>query len=96
MADDKIEINLTQINWNKLTIEDWNKLESDLQQKHKLIKTLQPKNKRNSGLVLLKIRGKIYQVKQITVTRLKNMKSEKAKEKLIDEIILSNNPIETL
>jgi DNA-binding protein YbaB len=94
--DEKVEIKISDIDWNKLTIEDFNKVESDLQQKHRLIKALQPKGKRNSGLILLKIRGKIYQVKEITVARLKSMKSEKSKEKLIDEIISSHNPIETL
>ena len=92
----KIEINLASIDWKKLSIDDFISLEADLQQKQKLIKSLQPKGKRNQGFVLIKLKGNIYSVKAIIVARLKAMKSEKTKNDLIEEIIATHNAIEQM
>jgi len=93
---DNVEIDLTEIDWNKLSIQEFHALEQKLQEKHKFIKSIQPKGKRNSGMVSVTINKQTYQIKEVTFTRLKSMKSEKSKQKLINEIISENNPIESL
>jgi len=90
------EINLSEIDWNKLSIHEFHSLEQKLQEKHKLVKIAKKKEKRNCGLVHVKIKGNNYKIKEITYNRLKAMKSEKSKQKLIDEIISSHNPIENI
>lgn len=96
MSEQKIELDLSAIDWNKLSIADFILLEKDLQNKHTLIKASQPKERKLIGFDLIKVKGKVYRVKKTTIDRLKKMKSDKSREKLIEEIISTHNPIETL
>lgn len=90
------EINLSEVDWNKLSINEFHELEKKLQENAKLTRASQPKSERQSGFQTVKIRGELYRIKKVTFQRLKTMKSEKSKEKLIDEIISTHNPIEKL
>ncbi len=101
------EINLSNINWNKLSIEDFQQVEAKLQENFKKTKVVQQKHKkeviiaqkkngRSSGFKLVKLRGNVYNIKEVTYERLRLMKSAVSKEKLIEEIISSNSPIVTL
>jgi hypothetical protein len=87
------EINLSQINWD-MNIVEFRKIEESLQKNHQYVKNQQKDKKRSSGTILLKLRGNSYQVKQVLYEKLKKMKSDKPREKLIDEIISSHSPIE--
>ncbi len=90
---EEIEISLSDIDWNKLTVVEFQKVEKTLQEKQNFVKSQKEKQKRNSGFVFVKLRGKTYKIKEITYQRLKAMKSTKSKEKLIDEIVSESNPI---
>jgi len=80
------EINLSEIDWNKLSIEEFHALEQELLTKQKILKSSQIKD-RVSGFTNVSIHGNMYKIKTITYQRLKLMKSGKSKEKLIQEII---------
>lgn len=91
MAD---EIDITKVDWNVLTPEQFNKIESLLQTKHQAIKKEKRKTqKRFSGFVTVKIRGNAYNIKTVDYQRLKSMKSEGSREKLITAIISTHTPI---
>lgn len=90
------EIDLTDVDWNKLSVKDFNELEKKLQEKHRLIKKEKIKGVRASGYSTVKIRGEVYSIKTILFNRLKKLKSDKAREKLINEIIITHNPLEKL
>jgi hypothetical protein len=94
--DNTNEIDLTSIDWNKLSIDEFHKLEQKLQSNKKLSKDQKPKEKRNSGYVPVILKGKTYMISEVTHKRLKTMKSSKSKEKLINEIILGSNPLQEL
>ena len=89
------EIDLTNVNWNTLNVDEWNKLEQDM-------RTLKAQSKSNSsskrvtGYTTVKIKNETYRIKTVLYQRLKSMKSEKSKEKLIDSIISTHNPLEKL
>jgi hypothetical protein len=89
------ETNLSAVDWNNLSIEEFHNLEKKLQEIKSNAKSTN-QIKRCSGYTVVKIRGDIYKIKTVTYQRLKSMKSEKSREKLIDEIISANNPIEKL
>lgn len=88
------DINLSKVDWNKLSIDEFHNLEQRLQQSHKLSKV--KSGKRCSGNITVKIHGDHYSIKEVEYQRLKSMKSTKAKEKLINKIVSGNNPIEKI
>lgn len=90
------DIDLKDIDWNHLNPNEFQQIEKDLQEKHKLLKSSQKKEKRNTGYVFVTLRGNQYQIKEVIYNRLKTLKSEKSKEKLINEIISTVNPVENL
>lgn len=97
--DDKLtvkEIDLHDIDWTKLEPEDYQKLESSLQENQKLLRKSKPKEKRASGNVTVILKGNAYSIKEILYKRLKALKPGKSKEKLIDEIISTHNVIDSL
>jgi hypothetical protein len=94
--DNLKDIDLSSINWSKLSITEYNNIEKKLQESKILLKQNKKKTKRNSGFVTITLKGKIYSISEVTYQRLKNMKSQKSKDNLINEIILSSNPIESL
>lgn len=93
-------IDLTKVDWNKLSIAEFHSLEKQLQEKHQLIKKANkartPTPKSHGGFVLVKIRDNTYSIKDALFQRLKAIKSEKSREKLINEIISTHNVVESL
>lgn len=83
-------INLKEIDWNKMSPEEFSALEKELQAKKKNNKKT-PEKKND---VVVKINGKMYNIDGNTYIRLKTMTSNKCKQKLIDKIISENNPVQ--
>lgn len=90
------EINLSAIDWNKLSIEEFHNVEQKLLANHKKVKASLKTVKRSTGLMHITLKGNQYVVKEVLYTRLKNMKSQASKDKLIEEIISTQKPLETL
>lgn len=90
------EIDLSKIDWNSLSPEEFQKLNDRLLHNQKIAKQQERKEHRNSGMCAVSLKGKVYQIKTTDFQRLKTMKSEKTKNKLIDKIISENNCIESL
>ena len=89
------EIDLTNVNWNTLNVDEWNKLEQDMRTLKAQLKS-NSSSKRVTGYTTVKIKNETYRIKTVLYQRLKSMKSEKSKEKLIDSIISTHNPLEKL
>lgn len=90
------EINLSDIDWNKMSITEYHALESKLQEKIKTIKAQRGREPKKVGTTIVLIRGKHYQIKTTIYMKLIHMKSEKAKEKMLDDIISKHNPIQEI
>ena len=87
-------INLQKIDWNNLSVEEFQNLESTISERDKNIKASRERKKRVSNdKVPVILRGTTYMLTQVLATRLKEIKSQKSKDKLIDQIISENNPI---
>lgn len=84
---------ICSVDWNKLSPEDFQSLEKQMQDDKELLKKTTPRKKRDSTLITIEIKGKKYQVKSIIYDRYKRMKSEKSRMKLIEEILTTHNPI---
>ena len=91
-----VEINLSDIDWNKLSPEEFKKVNEHLLKQQKLIKSQERKQQRNLGTIVVKLHGQCYEIKRIDYERLKSFKSQKSKDKLIDKIIESHNSIESI
>lgn len=83
-------INLKEIDWNKMSPEEFSALEKELQEKKKKSRKA-PVDKKD---VVVKINGKMYKIDGNTYNRLKTMTSEKCKQKLINKIVTENNPVQ--
>ncbi len=94
--DDKTSVDISSIDWNNLTPEEFHALELKMQEDKKALKAVTPRKKRETGEIPVILRGKSYIISKTIYNRLKSMKSEKSREKLIDEIIVSSNSIEEL
>lgn len=90
------EIDLSKIDWNKLSPEEFQKINEKLLKNQKIAKQQEHKKDRFNGFISVKLRGQVYSIKQTDYQRLKAMKSEKSKNKLIDKLISENNRIESL
>lgn len=91
-----VEVDLSKIDWNKLSPEEFKKVNEKLLKNQKIAKKQERKQERLNGYVSVRLRGNVYQIKQTDFQRLKAMKSQKSKEKLIDKLISENNTIESL
>ena len=90
------EIILSEIDWNKLSVEEFYALEQTLLTKQKILKSSASKKDRVSGFTNVKIKDNVYKIKTLTYQRLSLMKSGKSKEKLIQEIIDTHEIIDNL
>lgn len=86
-------IDVSSVQWTKLTVTEFSALEAKMQEQHRLTKS---KKQRMNGIVIVTLHEKKYQVKELVASKLKLMKSEKSKQKLIDEIISTHTPITEL
>lgn len=91
-----IEIDLSKIDWNNLSPEEFQQVNEKLLKNQKIAKQQERKKERSTGYIYVKLRGNVYNIKQTDYQRLKAMKSEKSKNKLIDRLISENNTIESL
>ena len=89
-------IDVTEVDWNKLSPEEFHKLEKEMQAKHVEIRKANRKKTRDTGTKTIMYKEKMYEIKAVLYNRLKKIKSEKSREKLLEEIIASTNPIEEL
>lgn len=85
-------ISVSEINWNKLSPAEFSALEHKAQAEQKIIK-LANKKPRTNGMVILKLNGKSFPVKESIALRLKAMKSQASKDKLIRQIIETTQPL---
>lgn len=86
------QINLVDVDWNNLSVEAFQNL-------HKNLEIKNPKRKKTrviSGEQIVNIYGKHYLISNKLILRLKSIKSQKSKDKLISEIISTHNPVEEL
>lgn len=91
------QIDLKAIDWSNLNVEDFSKLEERLSERDQIIKASKERKPRISNTnVSIKLRNKFYNIPQVLATRLTELKSEKSKQKLIDEIILQYSELEEL
>jgi len=87
------EIDLTKIDWNNLTPEEFQQFSEKIKEnkenkerkKRELVKTIS-----------VHLREQIYDLPINLAERLQNMKSIQSKEKLIDEILTTYTPIEII
>ena len=67
------EIDLSNIDWNKLSPEEFKQLNEKLLKNQKAVKKQERKENRASGTTSVSIRGKIYQIRTVDYQRLKAM-----------------------
>lgn len=84
-------VNLSDVQWNKLTVDEFIECEKTLQRNNQILKDNKDK-KRVSGNVTITIRGKQYDIPAVMNERLKKMKSEKSRDKLLSEIVAEFTP----
>lgn len=84
-------IDLNKIDWN-MTFEDFQKVEKDLQDNFQLQKV--KKKLHNEKNVY--IRGNYYNLDLNTYNRLKSLKSQASRDKLIEDIIKKFEPITSI
>ena len=100
MAENLIEdtqaIDLTKVDWNVLQPNEFHSLEKQMLEQQKLLKKSKGRKQKETSTIVLKLRGNEYIVKSSLAERLRTMRSEKSKEKLIDEIVLTSQKVETI
>jgi hypothetical protein len=87
--DKKTEvIDFSQVDWNNLDIDQFNELEQKLAEQTARVKEEKSKKPRTpSGNIAVILKGKPYTISLVLYQRLKEMKSQKSKDKLIEEIM---------
>ena len=76
-------IDCSEIDFNKLNLNQFQSLEKDISERNKIVKGLKPRKQRDTkSFVVMKIHGRAYQVKAVDVERYNALKSEKAKENM--------------
>ena len=90
-------INLSEIDWNKLSIPEFQKLSKKFAERDKILKSQKVRKKRDTGeMKTIRIDGVSYIVRASLVQKLKSMKSLKAKQKILDNIRKTCEPIESI
>ena len=80
-------IDLTKINWNCLSPEEFQKINNDLLAEKKLAKSFERQESKVNGYEIVSIHGNLYEIKASEAIKLKKMRSEKSKQKLINKIV---------
>lgn len=90
---EKTEIKLLEIDWNKLSLEEFKKINEHLIERENTRKKTEKKKRISSDEIkILKIRDHYYQVKLKDYQHLMRLKSKKAKDKFIDGLIGTTEP----
>ena len=87
------EIDLAKIDWSNLKPENFNEIEKYLQ---KTKQFTQNRVNRKTGFSLVNIAGKTYEIKSTVFEQLIKMKSEKPRINLINKIVSTSVPLESL
>lgn len=91
------KIDLKGIDWNELSIEEFNRLSKEYDERDKELKKTRERKKRDQkGEVPFSIHGKVYMVKNSLVEKYKKMRSEKSKEKFLKMISETCDKVEEL
>ena len=91
---DNQEIDLSKVNWNNLSPEEFQNLSEKMNERNNRIKETKERKKRTlSENILVSIGGNAYNIPNKVYDRLKNMSSAQSKEKLIDEILVTYKPV---
>lgn len=89
------QIDLSSIDWNNLSVEDFHKLEAKIDNRDSAIKSKKNRKVRvNNSKVAIELGGKSYSISAVLFNRLSELKSERSKQKLIEEILETHSPIE--
>ena len=87
-------IDCSEIDFNKLDLKQFQSLEKDISERNIIVKKLKPRKQRDTKTcVVMKINGKGYQVRLIDVEKYNNLKSPKAKEKMLNQILITSKLI---
>lgn len=90
VSDSDSEIKFSEINWDSLNEEQFHKLSEKMLERYKRDK----KSKTNSTkMVTVTIAKKNYSITEGLLNRIKSASNPEAKQKLINDIILSKKPI---
>ena len=90
-------INLKDVDWNNLQPKDFQVISNKITENNKLIKASKERKKRITvENQTVSIKGVCFNIPSNVALRLKHMKSEKSKEKLINEIFAKYKPIEVI
>lgn len=90
-------INLSEIDWNRLSIPEFQKLSKKFDERDRLLKSQKVRKKRDTGETkTIRIDNVAYIVKASLVQKLKSMKSEKAKQKILDNIRKTAERVENI
>lgn len=89
--DNETNINLNDLNWNKMSPEEFEKLSLSLREKHKIKK--ERKKRISTNTVIINLKGRKYNIKCSDYEKYKNLTSEKSKEKMKDYIVKNYQPI---
>lgn len=94
---DSTEIDFAKVDWNNLTHEDFQKLSNKMSERQKLSKTTKPK-KTGSSVIhkTVEIMNKNYSIPESLYLRIKNCKNEATKQKLINEVLTTIQPVTEL
>lgn len=87
------EIKLSEIDWNKLSPEEFKKVNEHLLERENARKKTEKKKRVSSDEIqIVKMRGYYYQVKMKDYQHLIRLKSKKARDKFIDSLIGTTEP----
>ncbi len=88
-------IDLTKVNWSQLNPEEFAKIERQMVEEKKRSRKLAKKNQ-PTGNIVVNLRGMKYELPVKLVNRLRNLKSDTSKSKLIDKIVEDYAPVREL
>lgn len=95
LNDKKIDV--SEIDWNKLSVEEFHSLSAMFAERDRVLKENKKRKQRDNGIEKpLRLDGEVYMVKSTVIAKLKNMKSAKSKEKLVEEIKKTSKIVESL
>ena len=81
-------IDLTKVDWSNMDVEEFKRLDEKLEARNQNLKADKVRKDRTaSDKIIVTIHGDSYEIPLTLYNRLKDMKSERSKEKLKDEIV---------
>jgi hypothetical protein len=84
-------VDTMKVNWNKLTLGEFMKVESEYQLSGKLID-----NKSIKDMIIVEIFGNKYQVTSTIYNRIKACKNNDTRLKMMNDVTITHSPLEEL